>query len=134
MNSRREFVQAAGLIAAAPVATGVTGPSWAAVQVPKIHRAIYDERFAAARAFAVQAGRRGWPVRAIQGDITDVWFHDLALAWKKGPAPVAGMTQDNSLFCLERLAWDAGLRVVSRRREAEDGLVSWMIAPPAARA
>lgn len=131
MTSRREFVQAASLIAAAPVAAA--GPARAApsARTVEVHRAIYDERFPAARAFAAEAERRGWAVSPIQGDITDLWFHDLALAWKESPRTLAGLTQDNSLFCLERLAWDADMRVISRRGHAQDGLVSWMIAPRA---
>ena len=128
MTSRREFVQAATLIAAAPMATAEAARAGPSSGPLEIHRAIYDERFPAARAFAVDARRRGWAVSAIRGDVTDIWFHDLALAWKSAPTPIAGLTQDNSLFCLERLAWDAGLRVVSRRDHPDD-LVSWMIAP-----
>jgi hypothetical protein len=119
MTSRREFVQGGDIRASAPAA---------------FQRAVFDERFPAARAFAAEAQRRGWAVTAIRGDITELWRQELAKAWREGPVPVAGMTQDNALFCLERLAWDAGLRLTCRRREACDGLVSWMMLPPASRA
>ena len=95
-----------------------------------IHRAIYDERFEAGRAFAAQARQRGWTVRAIRGDVTDLWFNELSMRWKQGPAPIAGLTAKNSLFCLERLAWDAGMRVVSRAEDPKTSLVAWLIAPP----
>ena len=103
----------------------------AMAQAPlSIHRAIYDERFDAGLAFAADARRRGWTVRAIRGDVTDLWFNELALRWKQGPAPIAGLTAKNSLFCLERLAWDAGMRVVSRAEDPKTSLVAWLIAPP----
>jgi hypothetical protein len=46
--------------------------------------------------------------------MTDLWFHDLYARWKKGPAAVAGLTAHGPIFCLERLAWDQGMRVTFR--------------------
>ncbi len=126
MASRRDFMKAAGLAAAASASTAKAAPP-----PPQIRQAVYDDRFAAARAFAEEARRRGWAVRAIQGDVTDLWFHELDKLWREEPAPLTGLTRDNSLWVLERLAWDRGLRVVSRRDHAEDELVSWIIAPKA---
>jgi len=131
MASRRDFMKAAGLAAAAPVSA--TAKAAAAAAPVNVQQAVYDDRFAAARAFAAEAQRRGWAVKAIQGDVTDLWFHELDQAWRKSPTPLAGLTRDNSLWVLERLAWDRGLRVVSRRDHAEDELVSWIIAPKARR-
>jgi len=133
MASRREFVQGAG-IAAASLAAGGAACAESRVNPFALHHAVFDERFAAARAFAAEAERRGWAVSAIRGDVTDLWRRDLAQAWRDGPIPVAGMTEDNSLFCLERLVQEAGLRLTCHRRDAADGLVSWMIGPPAPRA
>ena len=121
MGSPREFVQDVGS-AAAPCAA-----------YANIHHAVFDERFAAARAFAAEAARRGWAVSAIRGDISEFWRRDLAPAWRDGPVSLAGMTEDNSLYYLERLAREAGLAVICRRREAAEGLVSWTIGPPAVR-
>ena len=130
MTNRREFMKVAGLAAAAPVSAVAAVPSGP----PTVRRAVYDDRFAAARAFGADAERRGWAVRSIQGDVTDLWFGELDQLWRREPVAIAGLTRDNSLFVLERLAWDHGLRVVSRRDHAEDGLVSWIIAPKARRA
>ncbi len=69
-------------------------------------------------------------MRAICGDVTDLWFNELSVRWKQGPAPIAGLTARNSLFCLERLAWDASMRVVSRSEDSKSQLVAWLIAPP----
>jgi hypothetical protein len=75
------------------------------------YRVVVDERFAAARALGAQARARGWAVSAIRGDVTPLWYQDLALRWRAGPAPIAGLTTASALFCLERLAWDALMRL-----------------------
>jgi hypothetical protein len=51
---------------------------------------------------------------SIDGDISDYWFHDLAPVWSTSPCAIAGLTAHGPLFCLERLGWDHGLRVVFR--------------------
>ena len=95
-----------------------------------LHKAIFDRRFPAGIAFALDAERRGVPVHGIEGDVTALWYHDLYFAWRNGPAPIAGVTTAASLFCLETLARDAGLRV-TERRSLDDNLVSWSIGPGA---
>ena len=128
MANRRELIKAG--LAASILPIDLIAREARAQAPLAIHRAIYDERFDAGRTFAAQARQRGWAVRAIRGDVTDLWFNDLALRWKQGPAPIAGLTAKNSLFCLERLAWDAGMRVVSRTEDPATSLVAWLIAPP----
>ena len=128
MTTRRVFIQAGAALSAAP-ALAVSRAALAAAPAGRVRLAVFDERFAAARAFAAEAARQGWPLAAIRGDITDLWFHDLSRRWAKDAAPVAGMTIGQSLFCLERLAWDAGLRVITRETHPNaGGLVSWVIA------
>ena len=96
----------------------------------EVYRAVYDSRFASGRAFAAQALARGWTTVAIEGDVTQLWYHDLALRWREGPAPIAGVTAANSLFVLEHLARDAGMRVVSRSELRGEPAIAWLIAPP----
>src|SRR5690606_29933809 len=36
----------------------------------------------------------------------------LHALWRARPRPIAGLTARAALFCLERLAWDHGMRVV----------------------
>jgi hypothetical protein len=125
--SRRRFMGAGGIalaFAAAPVSWGLSEDS----QRP--YRAIYDERFAAARAFAAEAVHRSWVTRAIRGDITKVWFRELSPRWRVSPASVTGVTTPQTLFVLERLAWDAGLRVTSRTVVTATPVVRWMIGIP----
>jgi hypothetical protein len=135
MNSRREFLQAG--IAASMLPLAAAGSSLSPSQRDErasFYKVIFDERFPASVAFGVEWIARGAAVHAIRGDITDLWFHDLDLQWKKRPVPIAGLTAHGPLFCLERLAWDHGMRVVSRvEQDARDGdgerLISWVIAP-----
>jgi hypothetical protein len=97
-----------------------------------LYRVVYDERFAASVDYARAAAARRVPTVRIAGDVTDFWFHDLSLRWREAPVAIAGLTAHGPLFCLERFAWDHGLRVVSRYDcgvEAGESLVSWLIAP-----
>ena len=125
--TRRQFAAAgtaAFAIATVPVALSIS-------EAPLIpYRAIYDERFELARRFARNADSRGWITRAIRGDVTQIWFHDLAIRWQRGPAPIAGFTTQQSLFILERLAWDVGMRVTERKTDPTTNLVRWLIRLP----
>jgi hypothetical protein len=64
-----------------------------------------------AQAFGDEAIRLGLEPHRIEDDITDLWYHTLHLQWKHGPATLAGITLSTSLFCLETLARDYGMRV-----------------------
>lgn len=137
MVSRRQFLHA-GLTAswlsiALPVAISAAG-SAAHGPNPSVsfYKIIFDERFPSSVAFAEAWKACGAAVHAIRGDITDLWFHDLDPQWKQNPVPIAGLTAHGPLFCLERLAWDHGMRVVSRVEQGtrdHDGepLISWVI-------
>jgi hypothetical protein len=126
MATRREIVKAGAAALAPPIAAG---RAWSAPREDAIFRAVYDERFAEARAFAAAAAARGWPVRAIRGDVTELWFHELDPRWRQGPAAIAGVTDPAALFCLETLARDRGLRLAARADLGHEGPVSWLIAP-----
>jgi hypothetical protein len=108
----------------------------------KLHVALFDRRFAAGRHFAQTSETRGIATRAIAGDVTSVWYSELHPLWKQRPVAIAGLTTYGPLFCLERLAWDHGMRVLHRQeqdtrdaaRAATPGepnqiLHAWIIAP-----
>ena len=78
------------------------------------YKVIYDERFQDSLAFAAAAQDLGASIHGIRGDVTDLWYHDLYHEWKKGPAPIMGMTTTDALFCLQILAQDQRMRVVLR--------------------
>jgi hypothetical protein len=134
MASRREFLHAGLAASLLPVAVSA-GASALQASEPAVpfYKVVFDERFPASVAFGQEWRERGANVHAITGDITDLWFHDLDPRWKQGPAPIAGLTAHGPLFCLEHLAWDHGMRVISRVEQAAtyDGepLISWVIAP-----
>ena len=117
MASRREFLQIGVAALALPISarTGVKATAAAEESAPaQLYKVIYDERHASSRAFASEVKRLGAPVQGIKGDITDFWFNELDARWKKEPVAVAGLTEHGPLFCLERLSWDHGMRVVYR--------------------
>ena len=112
------------------------------------YKAVFDERFEGARAFATQATARATTV-AIRGDVTKLFFNDLDRQWKLGPVWLVGFTTPASLFCLHLLARDRGMRLRFCRTKPNrkavlgvlDGallasrdpsdLVLWIIAPSA---
>lgn len=111
MTNRREFLQAATLLSAAPLLAGRA--AYAAARGSRTFTAVvFDTRHPQARDFAAQAGARGVPVRAVEADITDLWQDELRRRWQAGAAPLAGLTERPALFLLERLAWEHDLRVV----------------------
>jgi hypothetical protein len=129
MLDRREVLGAGVLGSILPL--GALASAAEAGQPLAIHRAIYDRRFDSGRAFAVKAAQRGWTTAAIDGDVTDLWYRDLDLRWKQGPAPIAGVTTPEALFVLDHLARGAGMRVISSEPTAHERTVSWLIAPTA---
>lgn len=102
------------------------------------------------------------PLQAVTGNITALWYSELQPLWLKQQGlkqqglqqhvqqqqgrqqqaqqqalALAGTTGADVLFCLERLAWDAGMRVLLREEHVQDAgehpqeaLVSWVIAAP----
>ncbi len=113
MVNRRKVLQGGIAVTSLPIVANV---AWGAVQPPPLafYKVIFDERFDASRRFGAEAQRRGASVHAIEGDITPLWYDDLAPRWRSGAVPIAGLTAHGALFCLERLAWDVGMRVVYR--------------------
>jgi hypothetical protein len=117
MASRREFLQIGVAALALPVSVRAGAKATAASREfapAQLYKVVYDERHASSRAFASEVTRLGVPVQGIQGDITGFWFNELDARWKKQPVAVAGLTEHGPLFCLERLSWDHGMRVVYR--------------------
>ena len=128
MASRREFLQAGLAASVLPIAASARESAPEALDKrSSFYKVVFDERFPASVAFAGEMKKRGVPVHGIQGDITDLWFYDLYYRCKQGPAAIAGLTAHGALFCLERLAWDHGMRVVYRADV--EPLISWIIAP-----
>jgi hypothetical protein len=64
-----------------------------------------------ATAFGNEATRFGLEVQGITDDVTDLWYQHLAIRWNRGSTVLAGLTLSTSLFCLETLANDHGMRL-----------------------
>lgn len=127
MISRRALLKwSAAAAAAAPVVTSakVLDLSVGADAL------LIDTRFARPPIAGTTAPR----IYTFDGDLTRIWYETLDPIWRKRGFVLAGITGHDALFVLERLAWDRGRRVVSRRELALrdlDGRAasSWVIAP-----
>ena len=93
-------------------------------------RILYDDRFAAARAFARWARREGLAVTSFSGDLTRLWRDRLGLN-SDGGDPIIGVTTPRAMLCLQQLSADHGWRIGSMHQVAaeEAALVRWVLAP-----
>lgn len=120
MVNRREFVRGSVAATFLPALAGVLGPGAAAAAGGRgyylpLHRVVFDRRYAEAREFAARASGFGASVHPVAGDVTALWYRDLDPRWRRGPAAIAGLTDESALFCLQELAWGAArMRVVFR--------------------
>lgn len=141
MIDRRSLLQGGLALSSLPLVaplslSGARTAHARALEHPGLYKVLFDQRFAASREFGRDAQIAGHPVHGFNGDITDVWYRDLNPRWKTGPAPIAGLTAHGALFCLERLAWDVGMRVThssEQRYAGHEPLYLWVIAPRARR-
>jgi hypothetical protein len=120
-------MSAASLVHAAPRVT-------ASPMRPRVDYFIFDERFPAAVQTALHVNRAGVPVHAVSGDMTQLWYDQLDMQWRKAPAVFAGVTTQTGLFVLSTLAADHGMRVAYRGEHqcATDGSEHHSIRGPAA--
>jgi len=118
MASRREFIQA-GAAMAATALPGLSAVTGIGVSL-STYKVIYDQRFACARSFAATARALNANAGAIEGDVHDLWYHDLYHRWKTAPIPIAGMTTFNPMFLLGMFAQDVGMRLIYRANHRPD--------------
>lgn len=114
MLTRRGLFQVGAALAASSTvfADGRTGGLALTGSTPPFATVI-DGHSADARVFGQAAAARGLSVHPIGRDLADVYYGQLAPHWRQyGPASVAGLTGIAPLFYLERLAWDADMRIV----------------------
>ena len=79
-----------------------------------LYRAVFDARVEEGVAFADELRRRGVTTSRIGVDLASLWYGDLQERLHHGPAPIAGLTDRATLFCLEELARGAGMKVLYR--------------------
>jgi hypothetical protein len=109
MPNRREFLQGGIALSLLPLLPRKVFSAAAALRA--FDKVIFDQRFLKACDFAQQAREARLDCVAIEGDITHLYFHDLSLRWNRGPTTIAGLSTKASLFCLEMLARDRGMRL-----------------------
>ena len=124
MGNRREFIRAGIAVTAA---ASVAGPSAQAAGSPaaapphRLHKVVYDGRFAEPVRFAEAAEVIGLPTHAIDGDMTALWYGELHALWRREPVAIAGMTRHGPMFCLKMLARDHGMRLVYQAEHQIEG-------------
>ncbi|MET0292224.1 MAG: hypothetical protein ABW136_07630 [Steroidobacteraceae bacterium] len=129
MSNRRELLQLGMAAIALPLgraARAARSQGAPRVVAPvELHKAVYDTRFAASRAFGERMTAHGIATASTAGDVTALWYDSLHAQWQKAAAPIAGLTARGPLFCLERLAWDYGMRVIFRAEHSSssDGMI-----------
>lgn len=116
MVSRRTLLKlgTAGLATAVVQAPAQAFGSALLGAAPGLARAVFDERFAEAKAFGSALQGRGLPTTAIRGDVAALWYRDLRARLLEQRLPVVGLTDRTALFCLEELARDVGMKVQGR--------------------
>ena len=130
---RRGVLKAAGAAAAAGSVLGASVAQAApTLAVSPLYKVVADTRFADSRAFAAEAAHAGQRIAWTDGDVTNLWYHELDLLWRGDKAALAGLTEHAAFFCLERLALDRGLRVVFKgeHRRLASGAVAHAVAGP----
>lgn len=119
MTTRRAFIQQ-GIAASAFAAS----PFTAAAAAARPRTILVQRDLSESVPFGTEAALQGARVLAVSGDIAGVWMHELEPLLRRTPAVIAGFTGAASLFCLELLARDYGLRPVFRiahRRRTDGG-------------
>ena len=115
-------------ILAAAAAAGVPVPALAAAG-PAL--AVFDERYAEARAFAAAQRRRGAVVIEAQADVGRLWYGPVRAALARGERPrIAGLTTYADFVVIRGCAAEARLRLSHGeipRGPRSPVLVSWSI-------
>jgi hypothetical protein len=138
VRNRREFLQISLASSALPLIAGELAGEESEtsfcnrIERLRVHEVIVEMSSPLALAFRAEAVELGLDAHGIHDDITDLWYHKLDRQWRNSPTTLAGITLKSSLFCLETLARDYGMRVRFRalHDKTEPGpMVSWIIGP-----
>jgi len=115
MVDRRSVLKAGAASVAGALVGMPTVLSAAPADSPRpLHAAVFVRRFRQGAAFAEEMQRRNVAIFSAGNDIAQLWYSDLAGGLNPHNAPIAGLTDRVTLFCLEELARSAGMRVLYR--------------------
>jgi hypothetical protein len=137
LNRRQVLKSAAAVSAAAAGALSLRASAAASRESSQpVDLFVFDRRFADARVAAARRAADGVATAAFDGDLTNLWYDQLDLQWRRAPMTLAGVTTESGLFVLETLAVDRGMRVIERTQLSAqtpggESLYSWTIAPRA---
>ncbi len=121
MNRRQFLARTASLnipLLALPQALATPGDSFAAAG---FERVVADTRIPQSNAFAAAMKKRGAPVAETAGDLTRLWFDDLARRFEVGGLPVAGLTTMRTALVMIELTRSPGVRVLWHAEHAASG-------------
>ena len=127
-TNRREFLQIGASATAWPLVartmqgTGIEQLS----DLVRLSLVVYDTRFPESLAFAERCAALGLRTRAIEADMTRLWYDEIYHRWQEGPQPIAGLTAHGPMFCFAELARDVRMRLVFRaeHQRGRDGLMA----------
>jgi hypothetical protein len=83
-------------------------------------RALFQGHYAESLGFGEAMTARGVEATRLEGDLAQAWYAQLRPALLQRRQELVGLTDRLTLFCLEELARDVGLRVVGRIDHAVD--------------
>lgn len=109
----RRSVLKIGAVTVAGALVGAHGPVVGAAPIERpcfLGAAVFTERHPEGQAFAEELQARGVSTFAAGYDIAQLWYRDRL----GDHAPIAGLTDRLTLFCLEELGRGAGMRVLYR--------------------
>jgi len=119
MMTRRTVLGTCLAFTAAACSTGLGAIELSASrrrEAPPIDALLIDETMAMPRPMPtlIRAGRRSLPIVGIQLDAAS---HDGLMRVLHESRAIVGISSGATLFCLERIAWDQGLRLTERRQQ-----------------
>ena len=123
MTNRREFLQIGVSATAWPLlsrAAHAAGLDQAGPAI-RIATVVYDTRFAESVAFADRCTALGLTARAIEADMTRLWYEEIYHRWQREPAAIAGLTAHGPMFCFAELARDVRMRLVFKAEHRTNG-------------
>lgn len=123
MATRRDFM----IAMAAATAGGMTSQAASGLTPAPTHldRFLVDRNYAQAASFARRARSAGGQIHEVCGDATPLWRRVLDPGMGSKGRSFAGLTCPTALFCLERMAWDRGMRVMFRIDHAHHSEGRW---------